>query len=331
MTTIKDISALANVSPSTVSRILNYDNTLKVKDETKKKVLATADKLGYTKHKHKIKRHLTRVLIVQWYPMDLEIHDPFYLSIRIGAENYLSRNNVEIIRYFKGQNDLNEKIKNIDGIICIGKFSKNEITKFRKITDKLIFVDMFLERIIVSYICLDMYHALEDAINYLYKQKHRKIGFIGGIEKLSDGTTYYELRKTYFIKFCKAHHIEYQKYISLGEFTIESGYLQAKQMIKNNNLPTAIFVASDQLAFGVLRAFSEHGIKVPEDISIVSFNNDLNSSFTNPPLTTINAPSEPMGYLAATYLLTHIKDKKMYPTCISLPCELIIRDSVKTL
>ena len=328
MATLKDISKLANVSPSTISRILNYDSTLKVTEETKKAVFEAADELGYQKKKNKkSKHHPLKVLIVQWYPMDVEISDPFYLSIRIGAETYLNHNNVEVVRYFKGQNDFKDKTKNIDGLICIGKFSKAEVSDFRKITKNIIFVDMFMDRSIVSNICLDLKHAVNDALTHLVKLNHKKIGFIGGIEYLSDKSIYFEQRKYYFEKFCIAHKIDYKNYLSEGGFSIESGYEQTVKLIKSNNLPTAFFVASDQLAYGVLRAFNEYNIRVPEDVSIVGFNNDNNSTYTNPPLTTINAPSDQMGYISATYLLTHIKDKKIYPTSTYIPCELIIRES----
>jgi LacI family transcriptional regulator len=302
--------------------------TLKVTKETKKAVFDAAEKVGYQKKKNrKNKNRPLKVLIVQWYSMDLEITDPFYLSIRIGAETYLSQYNVEIVRYFKGQKDFKEKTKNIDGLICIGKFSKEEISNFRKLTKNIIFVDMFMDRTIVSNICLDFKHAVNDTLNHLLKLNHRKIGFIGAIEHLSDKSIYFEQRKYYFEKFCILHRIEYKKFVSEGEFNIESGYDQAIKMIKSKNLPTALFVASDQLAYGVLRAFNEYNIKVPEDISIVGFNNDNNSTYTNPPLTTINVPSEQMGYIAASYLLTHIKDKKIYPISSYIPCELIIRES----
>ena len=328
MATLKDISKLAGVSPSTVSRILNYDSTLKVTEETKRAVFDAAEQLGYHKKKNKKNKHRSlKVLIVQWYPMDVEIIDPFYLSIRIGAESYLSHHNIEVVRYFRGQKDFKEKTKNIDGLICIGKFSRPEISDFRKLTKNVVFVDMYMDRVIVSNICLDFKHAVYDAMKHLVNLNHRRIGFIGGVEYLSDNSVYFGQRKYFFEKFCAANKIDYKNYFSEGAFTIESGYEQAVKMIRSGNLPTAFFIASDQLAYGVLRAFNEYNIKVPDDISIVSFNNDTNSSYTYPPLTTVNAPSEQMGYMAASYLLSHIKDKRMYPSCTLLPCELIIRES----
>ncbi len=328
MITIKDIAEKTGLSSASVSRILNHDPTLKVPEATRNRVLEEAKNLGYIKRKFNRRNNYKplRIGIVQWYSMERELRDPFYLGIRIGTENALNKNNVEIVRFFKndGQKlDLNS----LDALICIGKFSKEEIAEFRKTTEHLIFVDMDMERIYVNTICLDFKNAVIDIMNHLVGLGHRKIGFLGGIESTSDNEEYIDKRRQYFEDYCNQNSISYKRFIKQAEFTLESGYAMMKEMITSGELPTAIFAASDPIALGAMRALSEYNLIIPHDISIIAFNNDPSSAFSNPPLTTVNAPSEKMGEIAAMTLLEMRSLKKVYPRKIVIPCELVIRES----
>ncbi|MFI3284292.1 MAG: LacI family DNA-binding transcriptional regulator, partial [Erysipelotrichaceae bacterium] len=275
MSNIKDVAAAAGVSISTVSRILNFDPTLNVTDQTRQRVNDEAKRLNYTKRKTKTKNTYTprKIGIVQWYSVERELEDPFYLSIRIGAETYLNKNNIEIVRSFKGDNDYLSKLSQVEGLICIGKFSKHDVSEFRKLTDRVIFVDMFLDKIFTNSIVLDFEHAIQDAMNHLIALNHKKIGFLGGIEYTSDETEYFDRRRHFFEKFCATHQIDYKPYTVFGSYTSESGYQMMKELILKKHLPTAIFCCNDEIAIGAIRALHEYNIKIPEDISVVGFNN----------------------------------------------------------
>lgn len=328
MITIKDIAEKTGLSSAAVSRILNHDPTLKVPESTRNKVLEEAQKMGYVKRKFNRRSSYKpmRVGIVQWYTMEKELQDPFYLAIRIGTENALNRNNVEIVRHFKNEHQKID-LSTVDGLICIGKFSREEIAEFRKITDHLIFIDMNIDRIYVNSLVLDFKNAVYDALNYLVSLGHKKIGFLGGIETTSDQNRYPDRRFFYFNEYCQKHGISYKRYVKEDEFTIESGYRMMKELILSKDLPTAIFAASDPIAWGAMRALTEYNLRIPQDISIIGFNNDPSSAFINPPLTTINAPCEKMGEIAAMTLLEMRSSKKVYPRKITIPCELVIRQS----
>lgn len=330
MATITDIAKECNVSVSTVSRILNYDISLNVQESTRQNVLDVAKKLNYNKKPRKSKKDLNilKVGIVQWYSMEKELNDPFYLSIRIGAEHYLTGKGIELIRFFKGNDDFNFKqLDNLDALICIGKFSRLEIIEFRKVTDKLVFVDLYLDKINVSTVVMDFENAVFDAIDYLNSLNHKKIGYLGGIEKLSDGKIYTSRRKKFFERQCKKYNIEYEPYTKEELFTIESGYQMTLDLIKSNKLPTAFFCGNDSIAYGALRALHENNIKVPEDISLIGFNDNQNSSYTTPSLTTLHAPTNLMGEQAAKIIYGFLNNKKNYPTLTMFPCELVIRKS----
>lgn len=327
MATIKDIALKAGVSSSAVSRILNQDETLNVPLETKQLVLDAAKELNYYKKPKKLKTMIS-IGIIEWYSLQEEINDPYYLTIRKGVEEYCIKNNISIVRVFKDDINFIQLLENVNGIICIGKFSDENIRLFESINKNIIFVDMFINPIHRCHIVLDFKNAMKDIINYLYNLNHREIGYIGGKELLNDTIEYEDQRKRYFIKYCDEKNIKYSSWIKIGEYTSESGYLLMKEMIDEGQLPSAIFCASDPIAIGVLKALNEHNIIVPEDISIIGFDNIDLTNYTNPPLTSVFTPTFDMGMLAAGYIYDAIKLSHLTaPMRIQLPCFLIERDS----
>ncbi|MCI5773218.1 MAG: LacI family DNA-binding transcriptional regulator [Erysipelotrichaceae bacterium] len=332
MVRLKDIAEKANVSISTVSRCLNDDPTLLLSEQTINRIKNTAANLGYTKKKYTKKSSQKNTIgIVHWYTSEKELNDPFYLAIRIGAEKYLNDNGFNYVRVFKSDKNYVEQLHEVNSLICIGKFSNNEIIEFRNLCDNIVFVDLNLERIIATHILIDIEGAMKDVIDYLYRLNHRNIGFFGGIEYTSDHKQYDDQRITNFIKYCDLYHLNYHDFIFQKEFSIESGYKMAQELLKLKKRPTAIFCANDLIAKGALNAFFESKVRVPEDISIIGFNNDKEAAFTIPPLTTIHVPSTQMGEIAARIVAKNISAKKLYPVKITVPCKLIIRESVKPL
>lgn len=331
MATIKDIANLANVSSATVSRILNNDKTLSVPEETRRAVFNAAKELNYTK-KRKVTKNDFTLGVVQWYSMQQEIDDPYYLQIRQEIENFCLQNQVNVIRTFKSDQNYLEVLKNVDGLICIGKFNEHEIVQFKKISNKIIFLDMRSPNHEDSTITLDFDKAVTDALVYLKTLNHNKIGFLGGKEYVDDSILYHDNRKEIFIDFCKQNNITYEPYLLEGEFSNESGYTMMIDMINQNDLPTAIFCASDPIAIGALRALQERNIQVPEDISLIGFDDIKAASFTTPPLTTVFTPADLMGEYGAS-IVYNILSKYSSPTPmqITLPCVLIERESCKEL
>lgn len=327
MTTIKDIALKAGVSSSTVSRILNQDNTLNVPIETKKLVLDTAKELHYIK-KPKKQKSMISIGIIEWYSLQEENNDPYYSTIRKGVEEYCLKNNIGIVRVFKDDIHFMHLLENVNGIICIGKFSNENIKLFESINKNIIFVDMYINPIHQCHIVLDFKNAMKDVIQYFVSLNHHHIGYIGGKEYLNDNIEYEDQRKKYFIKYCQEADVCFEPWVKTGQFTSESGYSLMKEMILSQSLPTALFCASDPMAIGALKALQEHNIRVPEDISIIGFDNIDLTNYTTPPLTSVFTPNYDMGLLAASYVHDAIKASHlMSPMRIQLPCFLIERES----
>ena len=330
MATIKDIAQKASVSAATVSRILNQDDTLSVTDETKQRVLKVAQELNYTKHlKNTVEKSIS-IGIFQWYSVFQELEDPYYQAIRVGIEKYCADHNIHVVRAFQSDCNYPDTLKDLQGLICIGKFNKEQIVSFQNLNSNTIFIGMKTSKIHCNTIVLDFHAAVIEALEYLYKLGHRKIAYLGGKEILPDNSIYFEERKDAFVRYCQDHSIEYEAYLYEESFTAESGYEMTKKLIAHGDLPTAIFAASDPIAIGTMRALYEAGYKIPEDISIIGFDDISVASFSNPPLTTVHAPTEFMGEYAAHYVKLQANDnnlKYQTPIRLTLPCDLIVRNS----
>lgn len=250
--------------------------------------------------------------------------------MRQGIEDYCSKNNINIVRTFKTDVNYMEALNDVDGIICLGKFSKQEVENLRNLNSNIVFLDMIVENIEITSISLDFRQAVNDAVNYLYNLGHRDIGFLGGIEELEDGTVYPDKRLSAFENACENKGINYKNYILQDKFTTASGYSMMKELIESEKVPSAIFAASDPIAIGAMRALQENGYKIPEDVSIIGFDNTELSGYTNPPLTTMNAPVYAMGIYGIEVINTmlHSKNNKLLsPMKIYMPCPIKIRNS----
>lgn len=331
MTTIKDIAVSAGVSPATVSRILNNDTTLNVSPETRQKVLDTAHSLNYKKKSRASSKSAYTLGIVQWFSPQQELEDNYYLLIRQGIEDFCMQNCIHVVRTYKADVNYMDALKQVDSLVCVGKFSSGEIQQFRELTSSIIFLDMPVDDIAVSTITLDFAHAMHTGLTYLTDLGHRKIGFLSGKEYLADGTLFPDTRKSLFLEYCEKNGLGCREFIMEGAFTVESGFQMMEEMLKNGNLPTALIASSDPIAIGALRALTAKGIQVPEDISLMGFDDTSLSAFTAPPLTTIHAPAYDMGNFGANIVYNILKTQPATAMKIQLPCRLVKRQSCRRL
>ena len=329
MATIKDIAAAANVSAAAVSRILNQDETLNVSPETRQKVLDTAKELHYVKRSKPAAKSAFTLGIVQWFSARQELEDNYYLLIRQGIEDYCLSHNIQIVRTYKSDVNYVETLRDVDCMICIGKFSKTEVQHFEHMNPCILFLDMPVENDKISTITLDFTQAVRQAMDYLTRLGHREIGFLAGKEYVDEDQLYPDYRKEAFVDYCEAHGIIYRPYLKEGSFRIDSGYDMTCELIEQDSLPTAIFAASDPIAMGAIQALSENGYAVPGDVSVIGFDDISIAKFTTPPLTTVNAPAYHMGHYGASILHHIIRQQPGTALKIQLPCELIVRSSCK--
>ncbi|WP_062353946.1 LacI family DNA-binding transcriptional regulator [Bacillus kwashiorkori] len=327
MATIKDIAEKAGVSIATVSRVLNYDATLSVTDETRKKIFEVAEQLSYKKRSAK-KTNSTKIAIISWYTEKEELDDLYYMSIRLGIEKRCQQLDIHVEKYF--YNTLDQfNLEKIDGIIAIGKFSKIQIHSLSQITENLIFVDSNPNSKRFDSVVVDFEEATITIINYLLKKGHKQIGFIGGKEMFKDNSEpITDLRERTFRWYSKDKGIFNEDFIYIGNFTVNDGYSLMKKAIQEHGdeLPTAFFAGNDLIAIGCLRALHEENFAVPERVNIIGLNDISVSKYVYPALSTLKVHTELMGETAVDTLLERLNGRKIAKK-VYLATELLIRKS----
>lgn len=328
MATIKDIAKLAGVSPATVSRVLNYDPELSVGIETKQKVFEAAEELNYTKHKKNVKTTKAKIVLVQWYDEVEELEDIYYLSIRLGIEKKADELGFELIK--RSLEDLNSE--QADGILALGKFTKEQADHLFEVNTNLLFVDFDALDLGYNSLVIDFHQSISSVLTYLIQRGHQEIGIIAG-EEYARGS--HELledkRLTIFKEELAQKKLLNEAFILKAPFKVTSGYEVMKQFLKQHpkNFPSAFFTSSDALAIGALKAIQEVGLKVPGDISVIGFNDISVAKYVSPSLSTIKIHTEWMGELAVETIHSIIYEQAPMARKITIATELIERASTR--
>lgn len=336
MVTIKDIAKHSQVSTATVSRILNNDPSLSVSEETRKRVLDIVSEMNYkplrrksAKPKKQEETYNIGVII-----LNDETIDPYFQSIRLGAENACNQYPLSIVStMIVGKSQITaESLSGLDGLIVIGDVDIADLKGIYADNNNIVAVDYLPKDTNVDVVISDFEGATELVLTYLIDLGHTDIAYIGGKGEIFGVSKFKtsdkeDTRKSTFEKVMKEKGLYNEDRILIGEWSTASGYMLTKQLVETNQLPSAIVVGSDPTAMGVLRALHEADIKVPEDISIFSYDDIEAAAYMNPPLSTVKVYGDEMGKTAVKLLYDRLKGRTI-PLKVILPAELVIRDSV---
>ena len=328
MATIKDIAQKAGVSISTVSRVLNYDPTLSVTEETRRKIFEAAEQLSYKKKVVKRPESTPKIALVNWYTETEELSDFYNLSIRYGVENRCKTLGVDVVKYFYNEME-GLQAGSLDGIIAVGKFSPYQIRLFKGITENIVFVDYSPEVEDYDSVVVDFEKATKKVIDHFLEKGHQNIGFIGGRELFRDqSAVIVDIREKTFRNYMKEKNLLNEKTIYIGSFSVQDGERMMKQALEEHgeNLPSAIYVASDILDIGVLRALLDANISIPERVSVIGVNDISVAKYVYPTLSTVRVHTEFMGETAVDLLLERINGRKISKR-VFVATELIVRES----
>jgi LacI family transcriptional regulator len=314
LATIKDIAKKAGVSITTVSRVLNYDKTLSVSDTTRKKIFRVAEDMAYTKKK-KAGNAKDTIAIVQWYTEKQELDDLYYLSIRMGAEKRAERLHYKVHRFFA--NDSLAKIKDVRAIIAIGKFSDAQIKSMLKVTPNVVFVDF--DTLAKGYDCVvtDFDNATETVLQYFIDQGLTRIGMLSGVEYSSDHQLEIsDPRFDIFKDYLESHSLYDPANVYVGDFTMQSAFDLINNALNadRKDFPNALYVANDAMAVGALKALNQNHVRVPEDVSLVSFNDTAVAKYVIPALSSIKVNTGKMGEVAVSMIDAGDDDDADYHT-----------------
>lgn len=340
MAKLKDIAMETGYSIATVSRVLNHDNSFKVPDETRRKVLSAAQRLNYVSNSKKnrlenemIRDEITVVndskkllrfgLAYSYSPSD-EIIDPYYLSIKSAIGESCEASGVDLkVFYMHERNYEDIAYEKLDGLIALGKFNDHEIAELHKLNPHFILADCYTKHPNIDVVMVDLKVATKEIIDYLKDKGITSIGFIGGIESNLDGKIIEDVRLRTFLKYAD----EDEDSIYLGRLSAESGYEMMNNIIKKKSMKSAYIVSTDVLALGCLKALNEHKIEIPNEISIIAYNNSILSEFMSPALSTVDLNTHYLGATVTETLLERIRSGRTYAKKIYLPSVLITRKS----
>ncbi|MGG5316666.1 substrate-binding domain-containing protein [Enterococcus sp. AZ072] len=327
MATIRDIAELAGVSPATVSRVLNYDPQISVGLETKHKIFQAAEELNYTKHKKNSKTETTVLRLVQWYDAEEELADLYYLAIRLGIEKRAEELNIQVKR--EALTELTT-LKTV-GTIALGKFDTEQIKQIREVDENLLFVDYDATSEGFDSLVVDFNQSVDSVIDHFVARGHENIGILAGIEHTKQThQPILDPRLTAFEQKMRRLKLYKKEYVLQAEFSVEAGKAaMATFLQQHSKLPTALFASSDALAIGAMQAIQETGMSIPENISIIGFNDVSVAKYVSPKLSTIKVETEWMGELAVSTVLELAKECAPVSRKIMLGTKLVLRESTK--
>ncbi|WP_181833300.1 LacI family DNA-binding transcriptional regulator [Bacillus taeanensis] len=327
--TIHDIAKRANVSISTVSRVVN--NPLAVREEKRQRVLEAIKELGYEPNPFAsgLRDRLTKTIVA----IIPDIANPFYASMFRGIEDTAreQRNNVMICNTDRNEERFFEymryfKKKKVDGIIFASDPLKEHYYKgFEELNIPVVLAATKSEDHLLPYVKIDDYQAGYDAGMFLIRNGHKRIGMISGPK--SDpiaGQPRYEG----FLASLKKYERLADDSVVFGDFQYDSGYSGMGKLYGKHPDLTAVFAASDEMALGAMAFLQRRNIDVPRQVSVIGFDNIRFSRMITPPLTTISQPIYEIGKEAAMLLYDWIENRDTIPKGKQLQHELIVRDSV---
>lgn len=329
--TIKDIAKLAKVSQSTVSKALN--DRPDIGAETKKAILKIAEQYNFIPNAtgKALKTRLTKNIGVIFHRDDNPLRNPFFSRVLEGIEAEIAFNHFNLVLSLMPEHKKPElpkmvREKQVDGMVLVGIRNEAFVRQLQHAHVPTILIDPRAVIPDCPQVLIDNENGAFLATQHLIENGHRRIGFISGDLSIPS----FMQRLNGYIKALKYYNIPVEEeFIKTGGF--EAGYKWTKSLLAANSKPTAIFSAYDINAIHGYKAIYEFNLKIPEDISVVGFDDIDLSRMASPPLTTIRVYKEELGSVAVRQLRQMIQEEsKAYITTI-IPVKLIKRTSVKNI
>lgn len=338
--TVRDIAKVAGVSVASVSNVLNGVD--KVSEETRERIIQVMLDLDY--HPNLVARSLSKrksdmigllLPITDEGPSSTSLllrDNPFYGELLSGVEAKASEYGYDVlIKGIRSGESCRDWIlkRNLDGAIFLGNYSEVLSEEMQGLGKRLVLVDCYDEGTqIHSTIGIDDENGGYLAAKHLLENGHRKIALVASNVNL-DGP----IRRRY-LGYKKAMEefgiTQTDDLILLDELSFDGGYRIGKKLLKRNDI-TAVFAVGDVMAFGILKAMYEVGKQIPEDLSIVGFDNTKGCEYSKPALTSVDQPVYDRGRMAVEALAAAIKEENPTLTHKTLPVSLKIRNSVAPL
>lgn len=328
---IVDIAEVTGFSITTVSRVLNGKaEKYRISKATQQKIKITAEELNYIPNEFarnlRMGKSKTIALIVP------SLKNPFFAQIASGV-------NAEVRKYgyitIIGDSDehlANEKAelmyltsRSLDGMIIVPCGDEwNHLIDVQEKGVPLICIDRYFEDTNLSHVSSDNFEGAFSATKYLIEQGHTEIACIQGVKYSTPNVQ----RVKGFIEAMTSEGIN-SHIVTGDDFSEQNGYLETKLLLKRKKRPTAIFALSNMIAMGCLKAIKEEKVKIPDDISIITFDDNPYLNYIEPPLTCISQPVEDICKIAVKILFSNIMNNDKSPKHVLLKSTLKVKSSVK--
>jgi len=326
--TMKDVARRAGVSTATVSHVLN--GTRPVGTALRERVRQAVAELGY--RPNFIARSLRRKGSGAVGVILIDDTNPFFSESTRGVKDAALENGYSVlVCNSEGNPDRENEFlellaeKQVEGVILFNvRDSRLREAAGRRLTVPVVLVDRDGASRRMDSVVVDHYAGGMDAMEHLLALGHGRIACVTG----PSNSTPALLRLRAYANALRRAGIPYDKSLVFrGDFRSESGYAAVSALFSSEKRPTALFAFNDLMAFGAITALAERGLRVPEDVSVVGYDDILLSSFFNPPLTTVAQPKKEMGRAAFRLLLDRINDESLPARSLRMNARLVVRKS----
>lgn len=333
MTTIRDVAKLAGVAPITVSRVLN--NSGYVKSETRRRVEQAAAELHYVPNMlaHSFRSNRTNTLAL----VMIDITNPFWTTVARGVEDVASAHGYSV--FFCNTDENEEKQahylaallrRRVDGVLLAPASSNGApVQALLRQNVSVVVLDRRVEGAAVDTVRGDSINGAYQLVHHLVELGHRRIALLSGPANLSVSQ---ERAAGYEQALRAVGQLPEPALMLFGAFTVESGRTMMQRLLNLPARPTAIFAGNNFIAAGALSVMREVGLRMPEDMSVVVFDDLPDPYVTEPVLTVVAQPAYELGQVAARRLLTRLSQSSPAPVRDEiLPVRLIVRRSTMKL
>ncbi|GGB27191.1 catabolite control protein A [Lentibacillus populi] len=326
--TIYDVAREANVSMATVSRVVNGNPN--VKPVTRKKVLATIERLGY--RPNAVARGLASKKTTTVGAIIPDVSSIFFAELARGIEDIATMYKYNIILSNSDQNKdkelqlINTMLeKQVDGILFMGgDITEEHVNQFQSSSVPVVLAATFDESETIPSVNIDYEAAAYEATKFLIDQGNDHPAYVTS----QDGTLINKLKFAGYTRALKESGATVNEdYVVEGDYSYDSGIEAAEQLLSHDKKPAAIFVASDEMALGVIHGIQDKGLNVPGDIEVFGFNNTRIATMVRPTLSTIVQPMYDIGAVAMRLLTKYMNKEDVSEKKVVLPHRIIERDS----
>lgn len=340
MVTIKQIATSVGVSSATVSRVLNFDQTLSVSPQTRQAIIETAEALNYATPRNRNRQAAAglpaeesgaaiKLALVHFLAPEQELADPYYVSLRLGIERRCAALQIETVKIYHAEALPDPKtLKSTAGVIAIGRHLPEEVAWLKRHARAVVFADFEPQDDTVDSVRADLTLAMRKLLSALSEADYRRIAYVGWWDGPPGSREAWGERGRAYEAWMREHNRFDPGLCAFDSNSEDSGYHLTRQILSQHQRPDAVVAGNDNMAVGAYRAIHDLGLRIPEDVSLASFNDISVAQFLNPPLSTVHLPAEEIGETAVDQLVELIRGRKLAKRVI-LASRMIWRGSAR--